>query len=62
MTNNRGRYSNEFKLQAIKLVEEQGREISEVANSLGMSIGMSNKTLEKWVYKYCKEQQGIMPE
>lgn len=57
MTNNRGRYSNEFKLEAIKLVEEQGRQISEVANSLGIS----NKTLEKWVYKYRNEQQGIIP-
>lgn len=57
MTNNRGRYSNEFKLEAIKIVEEQGRQITEVANSLGMS----NKTLEKWVYKYRKEQQGIIP-
>ncbi|WP_201587366.1 IS3 family transposase [Psychrobacter sp. HII-4] len=57
MTTKRGRYSQEFKLEAIKLVEDQGRKIPEVANSLG--IGKT--TLENWVYKYRKEQQGIMP-
>ncbi|TSB24808.1 transposase [Psychrobacter sp. YGAH215] len=57
MTNKRGRYSQEFKLEAIKLVEDQGRKIPEVANSLG--IGKT--TLENWVYKYRKEQQGVMP-
>ncbi|PNK61518.1 transposase [Psychrobacter sp. FDAARGOS_221] len=53
----RGRYSTEFKLEAIQLVEEQGRKIPKVASSLGVS----NKTLESWVYKYRKKQQGIMP-
>lgn len=57
MTTKRGRYSQEFKLEAIKLVEDQGRKIPEVANSLG--IGKT--TLENWVYKYRKEQQGVMP-
>lgn len=57
MTKKRSRYSNEFKLEAINLVEEQGRKIPEVASSLG--IGRT--TLEKWVYQYRKEQQGIAP-
>ncbi|MBZ1391476.1 transposase [Psychrobacter pacificensis] len=57
MTTKRGRYSQEFKLEAIKLVEDQGRKIPEVANSLG--IGKT--TLENWVYKYRKEQQSVMP-
>ena len=57
MTTKRGRYSQEFKLEAIKLVEDQDRKIPEVANSLG--IGKT--TLENWVYKYRKEQQGVMP-
>ena len=57
MTTKRGRYSQEFKLEAIKLVEDQGWKIPEVANSLG--IGKT--TLENWVYKYRKAQQGVMP-
>ena len=57
MTKKRSRYSNEFKLEAINLVEEQGRKIPAVASSLG--IGRT--TLEKWVYQYRKEQQGIAP-
>ena len=57
MTTKRGRYSQEFKLEAIKLVEDQGRKIPEVANSLG--IGKT--ALENWVYKYRKAQQGLMP-
>ena len=36
MTTKRGLYSQEFKLEAIKLVEDQGRKIPEVANSLGI--------------------------
>ena len=57
MTTKRGRYSQEFKLEAIKLVEDQGRKIPEVANSLGIS----KTTLENWVRKYKKEKQGIAP-
>lgn len=57
MTTKRGRYSQEFKLEAIKLVEDQGWKIPEVANSLG--IGKT--TLENWVYKYREEQQSVMP-
>lgn len=57
MTIKRSRYSVEFKLEAIQMVEQQGRKIPEVASSLG--IGKT--TLENWVYKYRKEQQGITP-
>lgn len=57
MSNKRNRYSPEYKLEAIKLVEDQSRTIPEVANSLGIS----KTTLENWVYKYRKEQQGITP-
>ena len=37
MTSKRERYSREFKLEAISLVEEQGRKIPEVSDSLGIS-------------------------
>ncbi|WP_201546102.1 transposase [Psychrobacter sp. H7-1] len=36
MTRKRKTYSREFKLEAINLIEEQGRKIPEVADSLGI--------------------------
>ncbi len=57
MTTKRTRYSNEFKLEAIKMVEEQSRKTPEVANSLGIA----KSTLESWLTKYRKEQRGITP-
>lgn len=57
MTNKRKRYSREFKIEAINKVEQEGRKIAEVAQSLG--IGKS--TLDNWLSKYRKEQQGITP-
>lgn len=57
MTNTRNRYNREFKLEAIKLVEEHGRNITEVAQSL--DIGKS--TLHKWLSQYRKEIQGEAP-
>ena len=57
MSNTRKRYSREFKQTAISLVEDQGRGITEVAQSL--DIGKS--TLHKWLSKYRKEIQGESP-
>ena len=45
MTNKRNRYTQEFKLEAISLVINHKRKITDVANLLG--IGKS--TLEKWL-------------
>ena len=47
----------EYKLEAIGLVVAHKRKIAEVAESLG--VGAS--TLDNWVRKYRKEQQGIAP-
>lgn len=54
MTKVRKSYSHAFKIEAIKLVIEQGRKAPEVAFSLG--IGKS--TLEKWVTQYKNELNG----
>ena len=57
MTNPRREYTREFKLEAVVLVVDHKRKVAEVAESLG--IGAS--TLDNWVRKYRKEQQGIAP-
>lgn len=48
MTRIKRKFDQEFKIQAIKLVIEQGYQIKEAAENLG--IGTS--TLGKWVRKY----------
>lgn len=58
MTKTRKRYTNEFKLEAIALIIEHKRTVTDVAESLG--VGKS--TLQKWLSQYRKEQQGITPE
>ncbi len=45
MSTNRRNYSEEFKLDAVKLVTEQGYRISDAASSLGVAlIGMARAT------------------
>ena len=54
MTKVRKKYTQEFKLEIIKLVEEQGHKITNVASHYG--IGKS--TLKNWLYRYRSEIQG----
>ena len=44
----RRRYTEEFKREAVKLVEEQGRGIAEVARSLGVH----RSQIERWKGQY----------
>ena len=48
----RRRYSEEFKVQAVKMVTEQGLSLSEVAKDLGIHHSM----LAKWIKKLEQEQ------
>lgn len=48
MTYSRRRFTNEFRINAVKLVLEEGRSMAEVAQDLNMS----DKTLYSWVVKY----------
>lgn len=50
----RNQYSPEFKLELIKLIEEQGQKAPDVATQY--NVGKS--TLEKWLQRYCTEQSG----
>ena len=48
----RNRYTEEFKLEAIKQVSERGHKVAEVANRLGISAW----TLQRWKKQYRKPQ------
>lgn len=54
MTKVRNQYSAESKLELIKLIEEQGQKVPDVAGqyNVGKSI------LEKWLQRYRAEQSG----
>ena len=54
MTKVRNQYSPEFKLELIKLIEEQGQKVPDVASQY--NVGKS--TLEKWLQRYRAEQSG----
>ena len=58
MTNKRNQYTRQFKLEAISLVTDHKRKISDVADSLG--IGKS--TLQKWLTQYRQEINGEAPK
>lgn len=50
-------YNKEFKLEAVKLVTEKGRSVASVANDLGVS----SKTLYKWIDEYSKHAENSFP-
>ena len=54
MTKLRKTYTTEFKLEMIKLIEEQGQKIGAVATQY--EIGESS--LKAWLKRYRAEQQG----
>ena len=54
MTKVRNQYSAEFKLELVKLIEEQGQKVPDVASQY--NVGKS--TLEKWLQRYRAEQSG----
>lgn len=54
MTTVKKQYTPEFKLEMVKLIEEQGQKISDVIAKY--EIGES--TLKNWLKRYRSEQQG----
>jgi transposase len=48
------RYSNEFKLEAVKLVESSGKGVQQIC----MDLGISDNSLYKWVKLYGKKDTG----
>lgn len=57
MGKKRRRYSSEFKLEAVKLLEQQGRTVVDVAESLGIQPGM----LHRWRAQYGKDGTEAFP-
>jgi len=51
----RRRYSDEFKLDAIRLVKEQGYNRSEAARNLGIDPGM----LGRWILEQERKETGL---
>lgn len=51
------RYDREFKLGAVKLVVEEGKSVSEVVESLGVS----EPSLRQWVKKYRLDKGDSFP-
>ena len=54
----RRRYSDEFKLDAIRLVKEQGYNRSEAARNLGIDPGM----LGRWILEQDRKETGSGPD
>ena len=57
MSNQRRRYTKEFKLEAVQLVQSHHGKASEVARNLGIKPNMLNR----WVREYKAEQQHAFP-
>ncbi len=51
MSGTRKTYDREFKIQAVKMVLDQGRPVSSVAKSLGISVSV----LHSWKHKYLED-------
>ena len=57
MTRRRRQYSQEFKVQAVEMVIEQGLSVSEVARDLGVHPNV----LRKWKQKLIEDGSGAFP-
>ena len=53
----RRNYDKEFKLEAVRLVTEEGRRVAEVARSLGINANL----LHLWKKKYAENEDGAFP-
>lgn len=56
-TKNRRRYTKEFKLEAIQLVESRGGKVTEVARNLGIHPNL----LHSWIRAYADEPEHAFP-
>jgi transposase len=51
------RYNKEFKLETVRLITEKGRSVQSVSKD----IGVSTKTLYKWIEEYSKHAEDAFP-
>jgi transposase len=57
MTKRRKKYTKEFKIEAVRLLERSGRSQEEIAEELGMS----SSSLSRWKQKYGEEGKEAFP-
>jgi transposase len=57
MVQQRRTFSRDFKVEAVRLVEEEGRSVKDVAEKLGVHPGL----LYKWRKAYIMEQEDAFP-
>jgi transposase len=57
MTKKRKRYTKEFKIEAVRLLERSGRSQAEIAEELGMS----ESSLSRWKKKYGEDGEDAFP-
>jgi transposase len=57
MANKRRKYTREFKLDAVRMVIEQNRPVSEVAENLGINPGV----LQRWRKKFEEDSSVAFP-
>lgn len=53
----RGLYTREFKEDAVRLVTDRGRSVSEVA----IDLGIHENTIYKWMRQYKADPEGAFP-
>ena len=57
MSKERRQYDREFKLEAVRLIREEGRKVSEVARTLGIN----ENQLHRWKKKFIEEGEEAFP-
>jgi transposase len=57
MSNTRRRYTKEFKLEALQLVQSKGSNASEIARNLGIHPNLLNR----WIREYHSDQEHSFP-
>jgi transposase len=53
----RTRYNREFKIQAVEMIMDQKKPVTQTARELGIS----SKTLHNWLRQYRKDQEQAFP-
>lgn len=57
MPETRRRYDRDFKIETIRLVKEQGRNVADLA----IEIGIHENTIYKWLKEYAGDQENAFP-
>ena len=53
----RRKFDRDFKLETIRLITEQGRSVSDVADEIGVHVN----TVYKWLHQYAQDPEQAFP-